>query len=92
MNSQSYSTRFQPKTAPMVVGGVLLGAGAILGVSGVIVGCTGMFSAARTWWRDMAGQAQQAAKPAWSKSAKETISMGTKAMSGNGTPVRSGRG
>jgi hypothetical protein len=45
--------RFSVDRAPMVVGAVLIGAGSLIGLSGMIVGGTAMMSATRKWFREL---------------------------------------
>jgi len=90
MNSQSYSTRFQLKAAPMVVGAVLLGTGAMVGMAGLIVGGTAVLSGARKWFMEVGEQARQAAEAEWGKQPKVMMPSGSRAMAGNGMPARTG--
>ena len=49
-NGQSY-TGFQLNSTPMIVGAALIGAGSLIGLSGLIVGGSAMVSATRKWFR-----------------------------------------
>ena len=49
-NGQNSSSRgFQLNATPVIVGVALIGAGGLIGLTGVIVGGTAMISAARQW-------------------------------------------
>jgi hypothetical protein len=49
----SSSSGFQLNSTPMIVGAALLGASAIIGCTGLIVGGSAMVSATRKWLRDL---------------------------------------
>ena len=49
----SSSSGFQLNGTPLIVGAALIGAGAIIGFTGVIVGASAMVSATRQWLRDL---------------------------------------
>ncbi len=51
--SSSSSSGFQLNGTPMIVGAALIGAGAIIGFTGVLVGASAMVSATRQWLRDL---------------------------------------
>jgi hypothetical protein len=53
-NGQSSSSgSFQLNTTPIFVGAALIGAGALIGLSGLILGGTAMASATRKWMREL---------------------------------------
>jgi 4-hydroxy-3-methylbut-2-en-1-yl diphosphate synthase IspG/GcpE len=52
-SSTSTSTAFQFNTTPIVVGAVLIGAGTMMGLAGMVVGGTAMASATRKWFREL---------------------------------------
>jgi hypothetical protein len=89
MNTHSYMPRFQLKAAPMTAGAVLLGAGCMMGIAGMIVGGTAVMSACRHWFRDIAEQYPQAMQPAWNKQAKVPMTA-AKTMNGHRTHARAG--
>ncbi len=47
------SSGFQLNGTPMIVGAALIGAGAIIGFTGVLVGASAMVSATRQWLREL---------------------------------------
>ncbi len=49
----SSSIGFQLNSTPMIVGAALVGAGAIIGFTGMIVGGSAMINATRQWFRDL---------------------------------------
>jgi hypothetical protein len=63
-NGQSYSG-FQLNTTPMVVGAALIGAGTLIGLSGLIVGGTAMASATRKWFRELEVPPSEVVKHKW---------------------------
>lgn len=53
-NGQSSSfSGFQLNTTPMIIGAALIGAGTLIGLTGLIVGGTAMVSATRKWLREL---------------------------------------
>jgi hypothetical protein len=46
-------TRFSLHGAPMIASAVLIGAGSLIGLSGMIVGGTAVMSASRRWFREL---------------------------------------
>jgi hypothetical protein len=92
MNNKSYSTPLKIKAAPMTAGMVLVGAGALMGMAGMIVGGTALCSAARKWFRAQAGQSQPS-KRGWGMRPKMKMPMPaatTTTTNGNGAYARSG--
>lgn len=90
MNNKSYSTPLKLKAAPMTAGVVLVGAGALMGMAGMIVGGTAFCSAARKWFRAQAGQQQQG-KRGWGMRPKMKMPMpAATTTNGNGAYARSG--
>lgn len=55
-------TSFSVNSTPMIIGAVLIGAGSLIGLSGMIVGGTAMMSATRQWFRELEGPSSEAAK------------------------------
>ena len=90
MNSHSYMPQFQVKAAPMMAGAVLLGAGTLMGIAGMIVGSTAVMSATRRWFRGIAEEYAQAMPPAWSKQPKVAMTA-ARDMNGHRAHARSGR-
>jgi hypothetical protein len=50
--SNSYNA-FQINTTPMIIGAALIGAGSLIGITGMIVGGSALFSATRQWFREL---------------------------------------
>jgi hypothetical protein len=48
---QSSASGFQLNSTHVIVGAALLGTGAMIGLSGLIIGGTAVFSAARQWYQ-----------------------------------------
>jgi hypothetical protein len=89
MNNQSYIPRFQLKAAPMMVGAVLVGAGSLMGIAGMIVGGHAVLSGCRRWFLSMAEEPMHDMRPNWAQTQVATKA-GMRAMHGNGTPAHSG--
>jgi hypothetical protein len=49
----SSSDGFQLNATPMIVGAVLIGAGSLIGLTGLVIGGTAMVSTARKWLAEM---------------------------------------
>jgi hypothetical protein len=49
----SASSSFQLNSTPMIVGVCLIGAGSIIGLTGLIVGGSAMISATRQWFQEL---------------------------------------
>jgi hypothetical protein len=95
MDNNSYSTPLKLKAAPMTAGAVLLGAGALMGMAGMIVGGHALGSCARRWFREQAMQSQAMQSPAgsrgWGMRPKMTMATAAAAKTnGNGHYARSG--
>jgi len=90
MNNQSYIPRLQPKAAPMMVGAVLVGAGCLMGIAGMIVGGHAVLAGTRRWFLSMAEQPMQDMRPNWAAQSQIGTKAGMRAMRGNGTPAHSG--
>jgi hypothetical protein len=63
-NGQSY-TGFQLNTTPMIVGAALIGAGTLIGLSGMIVGGSAMLSSTRKWFRELEVPPSEVMKHKW---------------------------
>jgi hypothetical protein len=55
-------TRFSLQSAPMIASAVLIGAGSLIGLSGLIVGGTAVMSASRRWFRSLQVPASEVGK------------------------------
>jgi hypothetical protein len=70
-NGQSYSS-FQINTTPLVVGAALIGAGALIGVAGMLVGGTALASASRKWFRELEVPPSEVVKHKWNQTRAAT--------------------
>ena len=52
-NGQDTSSAFQLNSTPMILGAVLIGAGSLIGFTGLIVGGSAMVKATRQWFREL---------------------------------------
>jgi hypothetical protein len=72
-NDQSYSASgFQLNTTPMIVGAALIGAGSLIGLSGLIVGGAAMVSATRRWLRELEVPPSEVVKQKWGQTKAAT--------------------
>jgi hypothetical protein len=83
---QKSSTLPQLSSGPLIIGGVLVGAGAMLMMAGIAVGSSHVFSATRRWVREMEVPPSELARQKWLQ-AKAAAAAGTTAWR-NGVPVR----
>jgi hypothetical protein len=70
-NGQSYSS-FQINTTPLVVGAALIGAGALIGITGMLVGGTALASASRKWFRELEVPPSEVVKHKWNQTRAAT--------------------
>ncbi|MGO9080531.1 MAG: hypothetical protein ACLQDY_16050 [Streptosporangiaceae bacterium] len=78
----------QVRTGPLITGGVLAGAGAMLVLAGLAVGGSHLFAATRRWIQEMEVPPSQQAKIKWAR-AKSVAAAGTAAWQ-NGASARQG--
>jgi hypothetical protein len=88
-NTQSSTPVFQLKGTHMAVSAVLIGAGSLMGLAGLITGGTAMFSATRRWFRELAIPPAEVTKHKWGQA--RSVASGAQTWQGNGTPAHSGR-
>jgi hypothetical protein len=72
-SQNSSGTGFSMTSTPMVVSEVLFGAGAMIGLAGVILGSTTMMSAARKWFRELDVPPSEAMKHKWGQTKAATL-------------------
>jgi hypothetical protein len=72
-SQNSSSTGFSMTSTPMVVSAVLFGAGAMLGIAGLILGSTTMMSAARQWFRGLDVPPSEAMRHKWGQTKAATM-------------------
>jgi hypothetical protein len=63
-NARGYSS-FQINTTPLVVGAALIGAGMLMGITGILVSGTAMASASRKWFRELEVPPSEVVKHKW---------------------------
>lgn len=66
-SQNSSGTGFSMTSTPMVVSAVLFGAGALFGLTGMILGTTTMMSAARKWFRELDVPPSEVIKQRWAQ-------------------------
>lgn len=64
---------FKLNRTPMIVGACLIGAGSIIGITGMIVGGTAMFSATRQWFRELEVPPSEVVKHKWGQTKAATV-------------------
>jgi len=68
----SSSSGFQLNGTPMIVGAALIGAGALIGLTGLIVGGTALFSATRQWFNELEVPPTEVVKQKWNQTKAAT--------------------
>lgn len=63
----SSASGFQLSTTPIIIGAALIGAGALIGLTGMIVGGTALYSAARQWYQELEVPPTEVVKQKWSQ-------------------------
>ena len=65
MKSARDNSSFQLNTTPIVVGAALIGAGLLIGFTGILVGGTALVSASRKWMRELDVPPSEVVKHKW---------------------------
>lgn len=90
-NSQISSAGFQMNRTQAMVGAVLVGSGALIGMAGAVIGGLALVSAASRWIHQLEVPPTDVAKQKWSQ-AKAATQAGAQAWHhSNGMPAHSGR-
>jgi hypothetical protein len=72
-NGQSYSSSgFQLNATQMIIGVAMVGAGALIGVTGMIIGGTALFSSTRKWFRELEVPPSEVVKSKWGQTMAAT--------------------
>ena len=77
----------QLRSGPLIVGGVLVGAGAMIALAGMAVGGAHLFSATRQWVREMEVPPSERARQQWSRLKAAAAAGGSAWQDGAGAPV-----
>jgi hypothetical protein len=72
-NSQSSLAGFQVNSTQVMVGAVLLGAGGLIGMAGLIVGGHAMISSTRRWFRELEVPPTEVVKHKWDQTKAATM-------------------
>jgi len=73
-NGQSYSSSgFQVSSTPMIISGALIGAGGLMGLTGLIVGGATLWTATRQWIRELDVPPGEAVKQKWGQTKAATV-------------------
>jgi len=79
----------QLRSGPLIVGGVLVGAGVMIALAGMAVGGAHLFSATRQWVREMEVPPSERARQQWSRRRAAAAAGGSAWQDGAGAPVAS---
>jgi len=79
----------QLRSGPLIVGGVLVGAGVMIALAGMAVGGAHLFSATRQWVREMEVPPSERARQQWSRLRAAAAAGGSAWQNGAGAPVAS---
>jgi hypothetical protein len=71
-NPQSY-TGFSINSTPMIVGAALIGAGTLIGLTGLVVGTAAMVSSTRKWLRELEVPPSEVVKHKWGQTKAATV-------------------
>ena len=82
-SARGYSS-FQVNTTPIVIGAALIGAGALIGICGMIVGGTALASATSKWVRELEVPPTEVAKHKWHQAKAATTAGATAWQQHNG--------
>jgi hypothetical protein len=88
-NSDSSSAGFQVNTTQVMVGAVLLGAGCMLGIAGMIVGSGALISSCSRWLRELEVPPTQVVRHKWDQTRAATTAGAQAWHSANGIQARS---
>jgi Mn2+/Fe2+ NRAMP family transporter len=88
-NSHSSMTGFQLNSTQTMVGAVLVGAGALIGLCGAIVGGHALFSASRRWFRELDVPPGEVVKHKWEQTKAATMAGAHAWHSANGIHAHS---
>jgi hypothetical protein len=72
MKSARGQSSFQINTTPIVVGAALIGAGLLMGFTGILVGGTALASASRKWIRELDVPPSEVVKHKWNQTKAAT--------------------
>ena len=76
-NGSNNSAGLQLSSTPLIVGACLIGAGTIIGLTGMIVGGTAMLSATRQWFRELEVPPSEVVKQKWGQTKAATTAGAT---------------
>lgn len=86
----SVESGFQLNTTPVIIGAVLVSVGALIGVTGVLVGGQAVFSATRGWLRELEVPPGEVARNKWDQT-RAAATAGARAWQlHDGAPARGG--
>jgi hypothetical protein len=88
-NSDSSSAGFQVNSTQVMVGAVLLGAGCMLGVAGMIIGSGALISSCSRWLRELEVPPTQVVRHKWDQTRAATTAGAQAWHSANGIQAHS---
>jgi hypothetical protein len=87
----SVQSGFQLNTTPVIIGAVLVSVGALIGITGVLIGGQAVFSATRGWLRELEVPPGEVARQKWDQT-RAAATAGARAwQQHDGAPARGGR-
>ena len=75
------------QSGPLIVGGVLVGVGAMIAMAGLAIGGAHLFSATRQWVREMEVPPSERARQQWTRLKAAAAAGGSAWQDGTGAPV-----
>jgi hypothetical protein len=83
-NSHNSSAGFEMNTTQVMVGAVLLGAGCLLGMAGMIIGGHALMSSTNRWFKDLEVPPTEVVKHKWDQTKAATMAGAQAWHSANG--------
>jgi hypothetical protein len=80
----------QLRSGPLIVGGVLAGAGIMLVLAGVTIGSAHLIAATRQWVREMEVPPSERARQQWARAKAAALAGASAWQDGGGTSVAAG--
>jgi hypothetical protein len=87
----SVQSRFQLNSTPVIVGGALVGVGALFCLAGVLVGGRAVFAASRGWLRELEVPPSEVARHKWDQTWAAATAGARAWQEHNGAPARGAR-
>jgi hypothetical protein len=88
-HEQESGSGFELNTTPLLVGAALIGAGAVIGLAGMVLSGTVMLAATRRWIRQMDVPPNELARQKWAQARAATMAGASAWQDGVGAGSRS---